>query len=334
MSLYSSLLRPFLFKMDPEKAHHLGMRAISGGWVKGGVFDHPRLEKECFGVKFRNPIGLAAGFDKDGVAIDQWKNFGFGFIEVGTVTKHPQPGNDKPRLFRLPEHKALINRMGFNNHGADELAKRLSMASPGIPIGINIGKSKITPLEEAAEDYAYSFEKLRQFGDYFVVNVSSPNTPGLRELQDKTFLTKILWRLKEIDSTKPLFVKIAPDLTDEQIADVAQVAMDLQLTGVIATNTTISRDMLPTDPNLEGGLSGAPVKAKSDDVLRKLMEHAAGKLVLIGAGGVTTADDVRSKMEIGADLVQIYTGWIYGGPNWVPDACRALAAMPAIRSTP
>lgn len=330
MSFYSSLVRPLLFAMDPEKAHHLGMKAVTSGLAKGGVYDHPSLKRECFGVKFRNPIGLAAGFDKDGVALDQWKNFGFGFIEVGTVTRHPQPGNDKPRLFRLPEQRALINRMGFNNHGADELVKKLDGSNPGIPVGINIGKSKITPLEEAAEDYAYSFAKLRTFGDYFVVNVSSPNTPGLRELQDKSFLTRILWRLKEIDASKPLFVKIAPDLTDEQIADVAQVAMDLQLTGIIATNTTIRRDILPKDPGLEGGLSGAPVKEISDEVLAKLKTLSDGKLVLIGAGGVSTASDVQSKMQKGADLVQIYTGWIYGGPKWVPDACRELAALPVV----
>lgn len=313
-----------MFRLDPEKVHHLAMKAIVAGRVKGEVFEDPRLERDCFGVKFRNPIGLAAGFDKDGVALDRWKDFGFGFVEVGTVTRHAQPGNPKPRLFRLPEHKAIINRMGFNNSGADALAERLSRANAGIPLGINIGKSKVTPVEEAVDDYAYSYNRLREFGDYFVVNVSSPNTPGLRELQDKSALTRILWRLKEIDSRKPMFVKIAPDLTDEQIEDVADVASQLELTGIIATNTTISRAMLPVNPNIDGGLSGAPVREMSDHVLQRLAAASDGRLTLIGVGGIMTAADVRRKMDLGASLVQIYSGWIYGGPHLVANLCRGL----------
>jgi dihydroorotate dehydrogenase len=329
MPLPWGLIRPLLFRLDPEKVHHLAMGAVVAGTAKGGTFSHPSLEREFFGVKFRNPVGLAAGFDKDGVALDRWKDFGFGFIEVGTVTRHAQPGNPKPRLFRLLEHKALINRMGFNNEGADALASRLEKAHPGIPVGVNIGKSKVTPVEEAVEDYAYSYKRLKELGDYFVVNVSSPNTPGLRELQDKAALTRILWRLKEIDSRKPLFVKIAPDLTDEQIDDVAQVATQLELTGVIATNTTISRAMLPVDPKIDGGLSGAPVKAMADHVLERLAQNVDGKLILIGVGGIMTAADARRKLDLGASLVQVYSGWIYGGPTWVPDLCRDLTAGPA-----
>lgn len=323
-AIYESL-RPFLFRCDAEKVHHLAMSAIAKGFMRGTPYNNPSLEKSFFGVTFPNPVGLAAGFDKDGLALNQWKSFGFGFIEVGTVTRHPQAGNPKPRLFRLPEHKAVINRMGFNNAGADALLARLQTAQPGIPLGINIGKSKITPLEEAHEDYAYSFRLLREHGDYFAVNVSSPNTEGLRSLQDKDSLTKIISEIKAIDDQKPLFVKIAPDLTESALDEILQVASDLKLTGLIATNTTISRDMLPKDPQIPGGLSGAPVKEKSLAVLKYLKSNAPPTLHLIGVGGILNPLDALERLESGADLIQIYSGWIYNRPSFPAEIARHLA---------
>lgn len=274
--------------------------------------------KTLFGVRFPNPIGLAAGFDKDAVVIDQWRNLGFGFIEVGTVTRHPQPGNPKPRLFRLRKDQAIINRMGFNNAGADAMARRLESAKPGIPVGVNIGKSKITPLEEAAEDYAYSFRLLKGFADYVVVNVSSPNTPGLRELQDKDALRKILSTLKSLDSAQPLFVKISPDLTRGAIEDVVSVAIETKLTGIVATNTTVSREMLPYDPGIQGGLSGAPLTQLADETLRFVKEISGTQLIIIGVGGIMSPTDATRKIAHGADLIQVYTGWVYSGPQFVP----------------
>lgn len=316
------LLKSILFRFDAETAHNLAMTAI-----KKGLISAPQKQKpiELFGVNFPNPVGLAAGFDKNAVAINQWKNLGFGFVEVGTVTKHAQPGNPKPRLFRLPQHQAIINRMGFNNNGADAMAKQLESASPGIPVGINLGKSKITPLEEAADDYAYSFKLLKDLGDYFVVNVSSPNTPGLRELQDEDHLIKIFWRLKEIDSSKPLFVKIAPDLTSEAIDALIRVTEEFQLTGIISTNTTIDRSMLPSDPKIDGGLSGAPVFVKSNEVLRTLRANCTPSTVLIGVGGICSPNDAKVKLELGADLIQIYSGWIYNGPDFATKIVEALS---------
>lgn len=320
-------LKNLLFKLEPETAHNLAMKAITSGWVKAEQVQKPVTH---FGVTFPNPVGLAAGFDKNAAALNQWKNLGFGFVEVGTVTRHAQPGNPKPRLFRLIDQKAVINRMGFNNEGADAMAKRFEKADPGIPVGINLGKSKITELSDAPEDYAYSFKLLKDCGDYFVVNVSSPNTPGLRELQDAEHLTRIFWRLREIDDVKPLFVKIAPDLTEEAVDEVVRVAQDFSLTGIIATNTTIARDMLPTDPGIDGGLSGAPVKTKSDQVLTWLHNKVGEEMTLIGVGGISTPQDAQDKLSKGADLIQIYTGWIYNGPNFIPQIVNALkpAALP------
>ncbi|MBA4292196.1 dihydroorotate dehydrogenase (quinone) [bacterium] len=323
-ALYESI-RPLLFRCDAEKVHHVAMTAIAKGFMRGTPYSNPCLEKTLFGVTFPNPVGLAAGFDKDGLALNHWQSFGFGFIEVGTVTRHPQPGNPKPRLFRLPEHKAVINRMGFNNAGADALLARLQSAQPGIPLGINIGKSKITPLEEAHEDYSYSFRLLLEHGDYFAINVSSPNTEGLRSLQDRESLTKIISEIKTIDDTKSLFVKIAPDLTESALDEILQVASDLQLTGLIATNTTISRDMLPTDPQIQGGLSGAPVKEKSLAVLKYLKSNAPPSLHLIGVGGILNPLDAQERLESGADLIQIYSGWIYNRPSFPAEIARHLA---------
>lgn len=318
-------LRPLLFRCDPEKVHHFAMAAIAKGWMSGTPYSHQSLESTHFGVRFPNPVGLAAGFDKDGLALNHWRSFGFGFIEVGTVTRHAQPGNPKPRLFRLPEHKAVINRMGFNNAGADALLARLQTAQPGIPLGINIGKSKITPLEEAHQDYAYSFRLLREHGDYFAINVSSPNTEGLRSLQDKDSLTRIISEVKSIDEHKPLFVKIAPDLTESALDEILEVADNIKLTGLIATNTTLSRQMLPADPDIQGGLSGAPVKAKSLAVLRYLKANAPTKLHLIGVGGILNPIDAQERIESGANLIQIYSGWIYNRPSFPAEIARHLA---------
>ncbi|MFM9871842.1 MAG: quinone-dependent dihydroorotate dehydrogenase [Fimbriimonadaceae bacterium] len=326
-TFYEKLLKPLLFRMDAEKAHNLAMSAIKRGWAKGETFADLSLEQEIFGVKFPNPVGLAAGFDKDGVAIKKWKDFGFGFIEIGTVTRHAQPGNPKPRLFRLIDQQAIINRMGFNNAGADALLRQLDKAQAGIPLGINIGKSKVTPLEQAADDYGYSFKLLREHGDYFVVNVSSPNTEGLRTLQDRDSLTKIIWRLKEIDQEKPLFVKISPDLSEEALDEIIEVAHDFGLTGLIATNTTIERSMLKTDPNQAGGLSGTPVKNQSVATLSYLKKKVNSELKLIGVGGIMTPSDAHERLELGADLVQIYSGWIYNGTSFPADICRHIAKL-------
>lgn len=268
------------------------------------------------GLKFPNPLGLAAGFDKNAVAVRHWHKLGFGFVEVGTVTPVGQPGNDKPRLFRIPSEKALINRLGFNNAGAEAMRAQLrGYTSHAVPLGINLGKNKLTPDEKAAEDYLKSFQILEPFGDYYVVNVSSPNTPGLRALQDRGPLNEIFAALRAVGSSKPMLVKIAPDLSDESLREVVEVAVENKLAGIIATNTTIRRDVLRTDPGQIGGLSGRPVFDLSNHALRVIAEVAPPEMTLIGVGGVFTADDVRRKQELGAKLVQMYTGWIYGGPH-------------------
>ncbi len=322
MPFYESVLRPLLFLMEPEKAHNLGLWAVSHGLVSAKAPDRA-LAKSVFGVRFPNPVGLAAGFDKNAVALSRWKDLGFGFVEVGTVTRHAQPGNPRPRMFRLPSSRAIINRLGFNNLGADAAARNMEGVAAGIPVGVNIGKSKVTPLEEAHLDYAYSFRALARFADYVVVNVSSPNTPGLRELQERDSLTRILAGLKEIDERKPLFVKIAPDLSLGAIEDVVAVCQELKLTGMVCTNTTVSRSMLTSDSGIEGGLSGAPLTSMADETLRFVRELSPD-LVLIGVGGVMTPEDAKRKLSVGADLVQVYTGWVYGGPGFVPDVLRTI----------
>jgi dihydroorotate dehydrogenase len=252
--------------------------------------------------------------------LNHWHKLGFGFVEVGTITYHPQPGNPKPRMFRLPEDNALINRLGFNNQGAEVAATRIRAARSPVPFGINLGKSKVTPLEEAARDYEQSYRLLHELGSYFVVNVSSPNTPGLRSLQEKGALVEILAKLKEADASRPLFVKIAPDLETHAIDEVIEVAHEQKLTGLIATNTTISRDAIPEERReqaraLEGGLSGAPLKQRSDEVLRYLHGACDKNMILIGVGGIFTGRDLYDKIAAGAHLAQIYTGFVYGGPN-------------------
>lgn len=356
MDIYRDAIRPLLFtlvKTDPEWMHHQALRSLSwlgenchrpqNIWmnrllVRSFCLSDARLEQTLFGLKFSNPIGLAAGFDKDGVAVPLWSNFGFGFAELGTVTFHAQPGNPRPRLFRLPQDKAVLNRMGFNNSGAEAMAMRLAKVKQKltlpIPIGLNLGKSKSTPLAEAAKDYLNSFRLLKNYGDYFVVNVSSPNTPGLRSLQDAPMLSSILEALQQENTTQtPIFVKIAPDLEWEAIADIIALAKTYQLAGIIATNTTIAREGLKTQviaqtgksPKEEaGGISGAPLRERSTEVIRFIWQQTAGQIPIIGVGGVFTAEDAWEKITAGASLVQLYTGWIYEGPAMVSRILKGL----------
>ncbi len=327
MSLYESILRPVAFNFDPEWVHEQAMKMIQKGVLRARPFDDERLHQNFFGATFRNPLGLAAGFDKNGVALNYWGQMGFGFVEMGTVTYYAQPGNDRPRMFRLPEDQGLINRLGFNNQGAQKAAMRIGEATPTVPVGINLGKSKATPIESAALDYQESFRLLHKLGDYFVVNVSSPNTPGLRTLQDKAPLLEIFAALREVDSTRPMFVKVAPDLEWSAIDDVLEVALEANLTGIVATNTTISREGLSRDPAQAGGLSGRPVREKSNAVLKYIAEHCGKDLMLIGVGGIINAEDVLTKIKLGAHLCQVYTGWIYGGPHMLPDIMSDLIGI-------
>jgi dihydroorotate dehydrogenase len=326
--MYRSLIRPLLFKMDPEKAHHFTFSLIKASFKIPGVkslvkFFVGNTSKpiECMGLKFPNPLGLAAGFDKDAVLFEELGAFGFGFIEVGTLTPKPQDGNPMPRMFRLPADKGLINRMGFNNRGVDDAALRLMKRKSKLIIGGNIGKNKVTSNEDANADYLYCFEALFPVVDYFVVNVSSPNTPGLRALQDKEPLTKLLTEVMALNlskaSPKPVLLKIAPDLTDEQIAEIVEIVKAVKLNGVIATNTTISREGLNTTVVItseQGGLSGKPVTDRSTAVIKKLRDLAGPDMVIIGVGGIFNAQDAREKLNAGANLLQVYTGFIYEGP--------------------
>ncbi len=288
------------------------------------TIDDTRLEREVLGLRFRNPVGLAAGFDKDGKYFRLMETLGFGFVELGTVTPKPQAGNPQPRLFRLPKDEALINRMGFNNDGVDALVERLKKDKPeNLIIGGNIGKNKVTPNEEATHDYVYCFERLFPWVDYFVVNVSSPNTPGLRALQEKEPLTQLLQRLQELNQTKttpkPILLKIAPDLTFEQLDDILEIVTNTNIAGVIATNTTVNRENLATDAQAiekigNGGLSGQPLTQKATEIIRYLSEKSGGKLLIIGVGGIQNGEDAKAKIAAGATLVQIYTGLVYEGP--------------------
>ena len=294
-----------------------------------------KLGRTLWGIRFPNPVGLAAGFDKDAKYTDQLACLGFGFIEIGTVTPRPQPGNPKPRLFRLPADKALINRMGFNNDGANEAANRLRNRNERIIIGGNIGKNKDTPNEKAGDDYEISFRALYTQVDYFVVNVSSPNTPGLRELQDKEPLTLLLKRLQrvnqELGGNKPLLLKIAPDLTNEQLNDIVEIIRSTGLDGIVATNTTISRNNLATpagevDAIGAGGLSGAPLRKRATEVISYIHTQSGGTIPIIASGGIFTAADAKEKLDAGASLVQVYTGFIYEGPGIAREICKGLAS--------
>lgn len=340
-------LRKVLFWFPPEEVHHLSMNGLSvlsklpgiNNMFRSKVTEKPSLQTKLFGLTFTNPVGLAAGFDKNALYLDELEMMGFGFIETGTVTPKPQDGNEKPRLFRVPEHKAIINRMGFNNDGVKAVAKRLSSwrskhKDPKLIIGGNIGKNKTTPNEDAWKDYEICFRDLFDYVDYFVVNVSSPNTPGLRELQEKDALNKILSHLQTINKNKPnpkpILLKIAPDLTTEQIDDVIALALEIQLDGLVATNTTINRSALVNVPkeNIEkigaGGLSGAPLKERSTEIVKYIHDKTQGKIPIIASGGIFTAEDAKEKLNAGASLIQVWTGFIYEGPNIVKNICKGL----------
>ncbi|NDK57618.1 quinone-dependent dihydroorotate dehydrogenase [Pontibacter fetidus] len=342
--MYKSLLRPLLFKLDPEKVHYLTTDALQTVYklplaksISNSMFgvQDARLERELFGLKFPNPVGLAAGFDKDAKLIDELANLGFGFIEIGTLTPKGQEGNPKPRLFRLPEDQAIINRMGFNNEGVDAAVKRLRNRKSKIIVGGNIGKNKVTPNEEALNDYLYCFKALYDVVDYFVVNVSSPNTPDLRALQEKEPLQQLLIALQEQNSKmpkpKPLLLKIAPDLNEPQLNDIIEIAQEANLSGIIATNTTISRDGLYTPSQKvqeigAGGLSGKPLTKRSTEIIRYLRQHLPQTIKIIGVGGIMTAEDALEKLDAGADLVQLYTGFIYEGPSLIAQINKKLLA--------
>lgn len=321
MSLYSAIARPLLFRLAPETAHELTLKMLGMTARLLGRYQRiPTGQKvSCLGLDFPNAVGLAAGMDKDALALPAWPLLGFGFVEIGTITARAQPGNPKPRVFRLPSQRALINRMGFNNEGAEAVAARLATwrtrgCWPRIPVGINLGKSRVTPLENAAEDYAESFRRLKDFGDYFVVNVSSPNTPGLRELQAAGHLREILRALKrENDTQRPVLVKIAPDLADADIDEVVGAGEEAGAAGWIATNTTLDHRSVPMGQDQQGGLSGQPLRIRATEVVRRVATQTA--LPVIGVGGISCAGCAREKLQAGATLVQIYTALIYGGPN-------------------
>jgi dihydroorotate dehydrogenase len=341
------LLKPILFKFDPEKVHYFVTRNLrrfnrfpGGAALSRSVWavNDAKLERNVFGLTFKNPVGLAAGFDKNGEVIAEMANLGFGFVELGTVTPLPQPGNPKPRMFRLTADAALINRMGFNNLGVDVLAERIaayrkSAAATKNPviIGGNIGKNKNTPNENAVNDYVKCFDRLFNVVDYFVVNVSSPNTPGLRALQEKEPLMHILNTLQQRNQKngiiRPILLKIAPDLTNEQLNDIVDILQQTGIAGVIATNTTISREGLASPQsvlNEAGGLSGKPLTSRSTEVIRYLSQKSNGSFSIIGVGGIHSAEDAKEKLEAGAALVQLYTGFIYEGPDLIGRINKAL----------
>ncbi len=343
------LLRSFLFLFDPEKVHYFSMNVLKGlcsiGFIKQAItrFFHPGPGPgySVFNIHFPNRVGLGAGFDKNASYLDELQALGFGYVEIGTVTPLAQDGNEKPRVFRLPADKALINRMGFNNEGAEVIAQRLKKwrtagggsAKNNITIGGNIGKNKVTPNEDAWKDYTTCFKALHPYVDYFVVNVSSPNTPGLRELQEKDSLRKIFAALenenKLLETRKPILLKIAPDLSDPQIDDVISLALEIKLDGLVACNTTISRDQLVTAPAKiaamgAGGLSGMPVQKRSTAVTRYIHEKTKGSVPIIASGGIFTGEDALEKLDAGASLVQVWTGFIYEGPAIVKNICKAI----------
>lgn len=335
--MYNSLLKPLLFQFDPEKVHHFTFKTLrqfhnipgfNSLFFEKYQVKSEKLETEVFGIKFPNPVGLAAGFDKDAKLYKELSSLGFGFIEIGTVTPKPQDGNPKKRLFRLKEDEAIINRMGFNNEGVEATLERLK-DNKNVIIGGNIGKNKITANEDAMNDYAICFQALFDVVDYFVVNVSSPNTPNLRALQDKEPLTKLLLHLQKLnnekDIQKPILLKIAPDLTDEQLLDIVDIVETAKIAGVIATNTTISREGLTSsDKDEMGGLSGKPLTKRSTEVIKFLKENSQTKFPIIGVGGIMTAEDAMEKFKAGASLVQLYTGFVYKGPQLIKDINEAV----------
>ncbi len=340
--MYKLIIRPILFLFDPERVHHFTFWFIKQINRIPGVstiikysysYSRPELVRNLFGIRFENPVGLAAGFDKDALLTDELSNFGFGFIEIGTLTPRPQPGNDKPRLFRLKKDQAVINRMGFNNGGVQAAVERLKSRKSSIIIGGNIGKNKLTENEHALNDYTACFNQLAPVVDYFVINVSSPNTPGLRALQEKGPLLELMSGIKKLsnalDHPKPILLKIAPDLSNEQLDDITEILKATGTDGVIATNTTIDRRNLVTNESVltkigAGGLSGKPLTNRSDEVIRYLRNKLGPDFPIIGVGGIMSESDARLKLEAGANLIQIYTGFIYEGPGIVKRILRSL----------
>lgn len=341
--MYKQVILPILFQYDAESVHHFACNALKLIWripfgpsILKSLFsyDHPSLRREVAGLTFKNPVGLAAGFDKNAELVDIMEALGFGYVEIGTVTPKPQPGNEKPRLFRVKKDRGLINRMGFNNKGAEVAAAKLKNRKSGILVGGNIGKNKLTPNENAVDDYVYCFYELFDVVDYFIVNVSSPNTPGLRDLQEKGPLTAILNELQtrnaKKQTPKPIFLKIAPDLTNSQLDDIIEIVATTGIAGIIATNTTIDRSTLKTpqsdlDSIGAGGLSGKPVSGRSNEVIRYLCEKSGNAFPVIGVGGIFSPSDARDKLQSGAALLQVYTGFIYEGPGLAKRICRALS---------
>jgi dihydroorotate dehydrogenase len=342
--MYRLLIRPVLFLVDPEKIHHAIFKLLKVSAAIPGVrflmrqffsYSDSGLSRTVFGLTFPNPVGLAAGFDKDAKLVDELAALGFGFIEIGTLTPRAQAGNPKPRLFRLPKDHALINRMGFNNEGVLAAVERLKKSSPNVIVGGNIGKNKDTPNEKALDDYAYCFQALYPYVDYFVVNVSSPNTPGLRELQEKEPLQKLLSYIKGLSlaqpKPKPVLLKIAPDLTEGQLGDIVSILKTTRIDGIIATNTTISRSGLSTPVSEiekagNGGLSGRPLAARSNEVIRYLRNSLGPEFPIIGVGGIMSTQDAVDKLKAGADLIQIYTGFIYEGPGFAKQINKRIAS--------
>ncbi|MDQ7916770.1 quinone-dependent dihydroorotate dehydrogenase [Mesonia sp. MT50] len=336
--MYTSIIRPILFKFDPEKVHHFTFSVLKNGLklpfvssvlAKKYAVNDKRLEREVFGLNFKNPVGLAAGFDKNAMLYKEMDQLGFGFIEIGTLTPKPQDGNPKKRLFRLQEDAGIINRMGFNNEGVEAAVKRLKENNGQVLIGGNIGKNKVTPNENAVDDYKICFEALFPYVDYFVVNVSSPNTPNLRALQDKEPLKHLLHSLQtlnaEKEKSKPILLKIAPDLTESQLLDIIEIVDETKIAGVIATNTTISREDLTSDNKEEmGGLSGKPLTSRSTEVIKFLADKSNRSFPIIGVGGIHSAKDALEKLEAGASLVQLYTGFVYEGPKLIKEINEAI----------
>jgi dihydroorotate dehydrogenase len=326
VTAYERFLKPILFSIDPELVHEVAIATLAKlshfRWLLD-VVRRPGNKgpgKEVFGIHFPNPVGLAAGFDKNGMALPAWEALGFGFMEIGTITALGQVGNPRPRIFRVPEMEALINRLGFNNQGAEKIALRLeelrrSSHWPKVPVGLNIGKSKVVPLEEAAADYLRSFLRLRGLGDYFVLNVSSPNTPDLRKLQEKAAIGELFGAIQQVNPGKPLLVKIAPDLTPEQLDHILALATEYRLAGVVATNTTIDQQAVPERQRQQGGLSGKPLRVRSLEILRHIRKQSS--LPVISVGGIMNEDDAKVRFDAGAELVQIYTGFVYHGPSLV-----------------
>ncbi|PLS69776.1 MAG: dihydroorotate dehydrogenase (quinone) [Cyanobacteria bacterium M5B4] len=345
--MYKSFLLPIFFRFDPEQTHDMAMTIAKGLCHYPAILDrlssvfhyeHPYLRQNVMGIEFRNPLGLAAGFDKNAEAIPLWQTLGFGFAEVGTITPLPQPGNPQPRLFRLVQDQAILNRMGFNNDGAETIAGRILSQNNNdrsFVVGINLGKQKETPIDQAHGDYLHSFRLLKDKGDYFVINVSSPNTPNLRDLQAVSHLDRILSCLQaENEQHKPILVKIAPDLKDEDILAIVDLCLNHSVSGIIATNTTISRDHVQTTvlsngkrPEEEpGGISGAPLKNRSSHIIRLIWRHSLGKIPIVGVGGISSAADAWEKLTAGASLLQVYTGLIYQGPGLITEILRGITA--------